>query len=248
MGVLSPFGAEYALRPKWNRIESWYVRLFGLVDLPNRLRARLILRALRQWEPRSVLDFGSGTGCYAFYLSRLPEVHVSGVDVDAGRVAESTFIAGQLARQNIKFLRDSGSSLRRNMRPSSLDTVLAIEVLQYLPNMMEVLREIRRLLKPGGRLLGHVPAIGHLRPFETVLFDDRSIKEALMSAGFQVVELTPTFGRLPCALCSVFDVINRSRLLGGLLFPLLLLISVLCRVESKQGNYRFFIARKNGTP
>ena len=46
----NPFGAEYGWRPEWNLFERIYIRTFGVVDLPSRLRARLVI-AFHPWAP-----------------------------------------------------------------------------------------------------------------------------------------------------------------------------------------------------
>jgi SAM-dependent methyltransferase len=121
---------------------------------------------------------------------------------------------------------------------------LAIEVLQYLPDVRLTLNEIYRVLRPGGHLLGHVPVLGYLRPTETILFDDEKIQQMLAEANFGIVRFTGTFGGIIRKLCAAYGRISRSRVLVELLFPFFLLASKPFQVEASRGDYRFFVARK----
>jgi len=242
--LLAPFGAEYACRPTWGLWERSYVRTFGLLDFPNRLRARIIAPALQALHPRKVLDLGSGTGCYSFYLSRDQRVVVSGVEINEGRISESRHIAKCLGRNNLKFYSASSNGCLKNFPAETFEVVLAVEVLQYLPDVCLTLREIYRVVKPGGHVLGHIPVLGYLRPYETMLFDDTKIRGMLSEANFHILKIVPTFGGALRKLCALYDSLSRSRILMGMLFPFFLFSSTVLRVENPKGQYRFFIARK----
>jgi len=242
--LLAPFGAEYACRPTWGLWERSYVRTFGLLDFPNRLRARIIAPELEALHPQKVLDLGSGTGCYSFYLSRNQRVVVSGVEIDQGRISESRHIAKCLGRNNLQFYLGSSNGRLRNFPPETFEVVLAVEVLQYLPDVRLTLREIYRVAKPGGHLLGHVPALGYLRPEETTLFNDERIQTILSEANFHILKIVPTFGGALRKLCALYDLLSHSRMLVGMFFPFFLFASTALRVENPKGQYRFFIARK----
>ncbi len=244
----NPFGAEYGWRPQWNLFQRIYIRIFGVVDLPSRLRARVVLNSIRRIPAKTFLDFGSGTGCYSFYLARQPAAKVFSIDIDASRINDCQKIASQMGRTNITFQTGSGRERLQDFHSECVDMALAIEVLQCVPDLDRFLLELDRLLIPGGYFLGHVPVLGYLRKFERVLFDDRVISELLTQAGFQIKSITPTFGSFTRQLCDVFGWLTRSRLIVGLLFPFLMLVSNLCRVESPNGNYRMFIAQKPINP
>ena len=240
----NPFGAEYGWRPQWNLLERFYIRAFGVVDLPSRLRARLVLHSIRGLPANNFLDFGSGTGCYSFYLARKHAVRVYCMDIDASRISDYHEIASKTGQKNITFLTGSGHEGLQNFRSECSDMALAIEVLQYVPDPTLSLLELYRLLTPGGYLVGHVPVLGYLRESEQTLFDDGVIKELLTQAGFEIKSLTPTFGSFTRQLCEVFGWLTRSRLMVGLFFPFLMLASNFFRVASPNGNYRMFIAQK----
>jgi ubiquinone/menaquinone biosynthesis C-methylase UbiE len=244
----NPFGAEYGWRPQWNLFQRIYIRVFGVVDLPSRLRARVVLNSIREIPAKNFLDFGSGTGCYSFYLARQPAATVYGIDIDTSRINDCQKIASQMGQRNIIFQTGADHKGLRDFHSECLDMALAIEVLQCVPDLHFFLLELYRLLTPGGYFVGHVPVLGYLRKFERVLFNDRVISELLIQAGFEIKSITPTFGRFTRQLCEVFGWSTRSRLLVGLLFPFLMLVSNFCRIASPNGNYRMFVAQKPISP
>jgi len=239
-----PFGSEYSLRPSWNFWERFYVKLFGFVDLPGRLRARLILPEVLAQRPKNILDFGSGTGCYSFYLSRDPEVNVCGVEMDSTRIRESDTILERLERKNLRFSPDGQKVPLAHFPADHFDLALAIEVLQYVPDVQKTLQGIYRVLEPGGHFLGHIPMLGHMRPTEMTLFSDELILRLLEEAGFGNIRVTPTFNGSSQKLSHIYEKISQSKLLVTFLFPWLLLASRCVKVKGGQGDYRFFTAQK----
>jgi SAM-dependent methyltransferase len=235
---------EYAWRPSWRFWERLYIRVFGFVDLPGRLRARLLLPEVLALHPRRILDFGSGTGCYSFYFSRDPGVDVIGVELDSTRIRESDSILERLKRGNLTFSPEGQNAPLAHFPAHSFDLALAVEVLQYIPHIQESLRGIYRVLKPGGYLLGHVPMLGYLRPKEMTLFSDEVIIRLLGEAGFGSIRVTPTFHGMTQKICHIYEKISHSKLFVTLLFPLLLLASRGVEIKDVQGDYRFFTAQK----
>ncbi len=246
--IWRPFGSEYALRPAWGFWRRLFMKFFGLVDFPSRLRGRLITRKVDALRPKRVLDLGSGTGCYAFYFSRQPAVAVHGVDIDRKRIGDSIYIAKRLCRRNVSFTEARVPLDTREFPSSSFDVVLAVEMLQYLDDVQNALREINRLLRPGGHLVGHVPVLGSIRPHETMVFNDAVLKDLLLQAGFRPAVLTPTLGGALGRLCAVCDRLGSRLVLMGLLFPFFMLASALLRIESPDGRYRLLVARKPPNP
>jgi ubiquinone/menaquinone biosynthesis C-methylase UbiE len=240
----SPFGSEYSFRPAWNFWERLYIRSFGFVDLPGRLRARLILPEVMAHRPRRILDFGCGTGCYSFYLSRDPGINVCGVEMDSTRTRESDTILERLGKKNLTFSADGQKLPLAQFPAHSFDLALAVEVLQYVPDVHKTLKGIYRVLKPEGYLLGHVPMLGYLRPTEMTLFRDDLILHLLEEAGFGNIRLTPTFNGMSQKICHIYEKISHSKLFVTILFPWLLLASRFIAIKGAKGEYRFFTAQK----
>ena len=242
--LFNPFGKEYAWAMRWNQLERLYIRTFGVVDLPSRLRARLVIGEMRKSKFSNLLDFGCGAGTYSFYFSRKPDARVKSVDVNESRINDCRHVMQTVVRDNIEFYVGNGQSGLKLFNDQCFDSALAIEVFQYVPDLKGTLREIYRVLKPGGYLFGHIPVLGYLREAEHTLFDDNNIRHFLKVSGFEIVELTSTFGGAIRQLCSFFEKIVNSKYITAILYPFLLAISYAFKVEAPDGDYRFFIARK----
>jgi SAM-dependent methyltransferase len=97
-----------------------------------------------------VLDCGCGMGVYMMMINRLRRVNLYGVDGDVGRLewAEREGIAAQLSSVDIHEL---------PFADNTFDRVLMSEVLEHLTDDRGALREVFRVLKPGGVLALSVP-------------------------------------------------------------------------------------------
>lgn len=100
-----------------------------------------------------VLEVGCGSGGPALFLARLTGCRVTGIDVNehgiaqANRLAREQSLAGQAHFQQA----DAGQPLP--FSDEAFDAVICIDAINHLPDRLAVLREWRRVLKPGGRLL-----------------------------------------------------------------------------------------------
>ena len=239
-----PFGYEYAESSRWNCLERLYIRLFGMVDLPTRMRARLVKKTLRDIPWSTMLDFGSGTGAYSLYFSRSPRVRVWGVDIHQIRIVEGLELNRKLERDRLDFVCCSSILETNRFQPNSMDVVLAVEVLQYLFDVRAGFRDIHEVLKPGGYLIAHVPLLGYRRRRETILFDIDTLNRLIADSGLELISLNRVFGKTASLLSGIYSYCGRSRLVTAILFPLLLLVSLPFGGKCTNGSYCMAIARK----
>jgi SAM-dependent methyltransferase len=73
-------------------------------------------------------------------------------------------------------------------RDSSCDTLLAVEVLEHVPDPTRCAAEFARVLRPGGKLLITVPfsAPRHQLPFDFARFTPEGIRGLLERNGFEI--------------------------------------------------------------
>ncbi len=118
-------------------------------------RLQMILAAAGERIKGSVLENGCGVGMYLDHLR--PHTHdLTGLDIEFERVKEA------LAR-NVKTLNAVGEYLP--FAENSFDLILSHEVLEHVQDDFSAVREMVRVLKPGGRLVLFCPNRGY--PFET---------------------------------------------------------------------------------
>ena len=96
---------------------------------------------------RAVLDLGCRSGAVTSYF--LAGNDVTGLDVDSEALAVA-------AERGITPVRASAED-RLPFDDGSFDAVVAGELLEYVRDPHEVVRETKRVLKPGGTLVGSVP-------------------------------------------------------------------------------------------
>jgi ubiquinone/menaquinone biosynthesis C-methylase UbiE len=143
------------------------------------------------------LDLGVGDGRLAtqIHATRLIGADVSQVALDRAR----------------KHLPDAELVLVEPDQPlpfedNAFDLVTCIETIEHIRDVQLTFSEIRRVLRPGGRLALTTPAaarwrvlvIGLEHPFSPHIraFTKRSLRTVLESMGFQIIELDSTHGTL----------------------------------------------------
>jgi len=98
-------------------------------------------------------DCGTGTGLFAQEMSRLCNVIAIDSQEDALRLAEQNIGAAKVKR---------GSCTALPLRDSSVDCVTALDVLEHVEDDRLAVRELARVLKPGGMAVVTVPAMPSL--------------------------------------------------------------------------------------
>jgi ubiquinone/menaquinone biosynthesis C-methylase UbiE len=109
----------------------------GAVDC----RLTAILDNLPSTRSARVLDLGCGKGRFARQVERAG-YRVVGVDVSS-----------RMLEQSRGLNRVKASARRLPFDDSSFDAVFAIETLEHVRDIAEVVREARRVLRPGGRFI-----------------------------------------------------------------------------------------------
>ena len=151
-------------------------------------------------ESGTMLDVGCGEGRHIFgIMQNYPEMKCIGLDMDDDsleKAEEGYEFFESISNAGAEFLKGSAYSLP--FQNNSLDLIVCSEVLEHLHQYNDAVKEIHRVLKPGGKFYASVPASwpekicwalskdyqnqpgGHLR-----IFNQSKLVSEISDAGFK---------------------------------------------------------------
>jgi ubiquinone/menaquinone biosynthesis C-methylase UbiE len=152
-GLTSPAEAKTKVEALFDSLAHEYVhereRQFSFIS-----QKRIVMELLRDQRGR-LLEVGCGPGVMLPDLLGMGfEVH--GIDVSAEMIRRAEQRKASHALASRCYLR-VGDAEHLRYPDASFDAVLSMGVLEYLPNYHVALREIARVLKPGGHTVLTVP-------------------------------------------------------------------------------------------
>lgn len=130
-----------AIAGYYDDYSSWYddERRYGYYELINDLEVEKVATAL---PGARALEIGCGTGLLLERTSRMADLAV-GVDLSSGMAevsASKGLVVGNMSVTDLAF------------RDRSFDVVYSCKVLPHVPDIAAALKEIQRVLEPGGRM------------------------------------------------------------------------------------------------
>ena len=168
---------------RYDRIAEGYARWWAPVIAPAALSVLDEIEAAVAAGTRHILDVGTGTGTLAIaILKRWSHVRVSAIAASAGRAeaaggeADQLLSADERSRLDIRVA--FADDLHLHLREGSVDVAVSSFVLQLVPNRFQALREVRRVLRPGGTF-AWVSWLAHDEPWAL----DADFDDALIDAG-----------------------------------------------------------------
>jgi len=162
---------------------------------------RSAVRRLAPAPGENVLEVGCGHGRTLRAILANGAAHVAGIDPSS--------VMAKLATRRLQREIASGRAAVELAEAAQLpfeggcfDAVLAVHVLYFWPHAERELGEIRRVLRPGGRLLlGFRPkdaaSVAALPPSVYTLRSEAEVADALADAGFERVRVEPEPGASP---------------------------------------------------
>jgi len=152
-------------------------------------RRRIVFDWLRPDDRRRrVLDIGCGTGFNIEQLRARGFEKVVGLDVSNDAIA---YARSRGLRALVR-----GDGARLPFADAAFDLVLALDLIEHLEDDGEALRDMARVLAPGGRLLVFTPAYRFLWSLQDDVshhfrrYTSRELRSKLSDAGFTVAKMT----------------------------------------------------------
>jgi SAM-dependent methyltransferase len=231
-------GRELSLDPGRSRFERTYARLLGAPANGLRIRLRRVLPAT-DGVYRDILDAGCGSGVFSLELAkRHPEAQVLGIELDPGLVERANEMARRAGITNVRFQQGDVTRLEFD---SAFDLVVSVDNLEHVEDDVTAMQGLRRALRPGGRLVNHVPGYerrwfvigrrvnfdvpGHVRPG----YRSEELVGKLTAAGFTVDDHQYTYGIVETFTNNISYTISgadqQRKILYAAAFPVLLALS-----------------------
>ena len=144
-----------------------------------------ICREVQDRRPR-ILDVGCGTGANLVMLSRFGDAE--GVDISHDALA----FCRERGLENVRH----GAAEELPYEDGTFDLVTALDVVEHLDDDLAGLRELRRVLRPGGRVLLFVPTFMFLWGVQDEVSNHRrryrlpALRRVAEQAGFEVERTT----------------------------------------------------------
>ncbi len=185
-----------AVRGLARRVAHWtYHALLRTTGLAGQ-REELFSLYLRGTQPGRLLDVGCGDG------GRLARWQTMGWEVE-GQEVDATAAERARARYGLRVHLGALSDIA--LPDSTFDVVTMSHVIEHVPDPLALLKECRRILKPGGRLIAVTPnvnSLGHHRfgacwrglepPRHLHLFSPTTLNDLGVRAGFHSVRTSTT--------------------------------------------------------
>lgn len=177
------------------------------LDRPERLREErpdLAVKLLGLKPGMAVADIGAGTGYYTELLSKVVGVDgkVYATDVQMGMLRYLEIRKKQKKLTNVEVVR--GGMEVTGLPENSVDMALMVDVYHEFQKPVEMMADLMRALKPGGRvaLVEYRKEDPNVPILEDHKMSEKQIRKELIAAGFHHVK---THHRLPWQHLVIFE-------------------------------------------
>ena len=136
-----------SVRAAYARWAGIYDTVFGGISASGRRRA---VAEVNKLEGSKVLEVGVGTGLALPYYDRSKAI--TGIDLSAAMLSVARQRVRKAGLENVEVLAEADAE-HTGFATGSFDIAVAMFVASVVPNPRNLLAEMRRVVRPGGRLL-----------------------------------------------------------------------------------------------
>ncbi len=136
-----------AIRAAYSRYAKSYDSWFGLV---SRTARHMAVAAVNGAPGSSVLEVGVGTGLALPHYT--PGKRITGIDLSRDMLAIARTRAAELGLRNVEALLEMDAQAT-SFETGSFDVAVAMFVASVVPDPRTLVKELRRVVKPGGKIL-----------------------------------------------------------------------------------------------
>ena len=171
-------------------VERVYEKLANVYDLifgPTLHPGRLVARDRMEIRPGThILEVGVGTGINASLYPR--NCHVTGIDLSASMLDKARERVAREGLRNVRLLEMDAAET--SFADDTFDIVYAPYLISVVPDPVAVAREMRRVCRPGGRII----VLNHFRSANPILARvERMISPYTIHIGFKADLDLPAF-------------------------------------------------------
>jgi cyclopropane fatty-acyl-phospholipid synthase-like methyltransferase len=108
-----------------------------------------VIDALQLTSGMKVADIGAGTGYFSTRLARVPGVSVYAVDIEPKMIE---YLQQRAKKEGLANVTGVVAGAAGPNLPEPVDVILVVDTYHHLPNRPSYFRELRKSLRPGGRI------------------------------------------------------------------------------------------------
>lgn len=165
MSAIDPKQYIEKQRQDWNRVASAWEKWDQYLEENLSYVSYRLIGDLRLRAGQAVLDLGCGTGNPSILVSRIvgDSGSVVGVDLSENMLSVARKKAEALGLSNVSFIAEDVTTLP--FENESFDAVISRFCLMFLPDIPQAMKEILRVLRPGGYVATAVWSTPDKNPF-----------------------------------------------------------------------------------